>query len=189
MSKGVIRRLTASILLYLGATGLALADDTPPTRETLCKEWFGAEARVVPLPLAETNSVVEEIRIGSQTAGWVFRTDQVPPVCKGKRGEIAVCVAVGTDARIKGLRVLSHREDARYFGRLKDAFFQQFLNRRADAGTDSLDAVTRATYSSRAIIRDVMEGAQHIVALPEVAAKIRANEDCRLTGTAALFHN
>jgi uncharacterized protein with FMN-binding domain len=93
-------------------------------------------------------------------------------VCKGKRGQIAVLVALGTDARIKGLTVLAHKEDPSYFKRLKEAFYQQFRDQRVDGGTAKLDAVTKATFSSRAIIRDVMEGSQRVIALPEVAAKL-----------------
>ena len=134
----------------------ARASSDVPMSETFCRDWFGAMARSRPLVLSETNTVVSEVTLGGQTYGWIFRTDQVPPVCKGKRGEIILAVALGADGRIKGLRVLSHHEDASYFKRLTAAFFQQFLNRRADTATDKIDAVTRATLSSKAIIRDVM---------------------------------
>jgi len=51
------------------------------------------------------------------------------------------------------------------------------------------DAVTQATYSSKAIISDVMDGAKLVIALPEVAAKIMRPEDCSLTKTATMPHN
>ena len=169
---------------------LGRADETQPTAEQLCEAWFGASVlRVTPMALAETNTIVSRVETGGQTLGWVFRTDQVPPVCKGKRGEISVLVGLGTDGCIKGLRVLAHKEDNRYFKRLSDAFFRQFVNLRAGSDDVGIDAVTRATFSSRAIIRDVTEGAKHVIALPEVAAQTKHSEDCPLTKTAAMSHN
>ena len=177
--------LIGSVVFFLGQVR---ADETPLIDEASCREWFGASARLSSMSVAETNTALSEVICDGQTAGWVFRTDQVPPVCKGKWGEIVVLVALGTDARIKGVRVLSHKEDPKYFGRLKAAFFKQFKNQRPD--TDAkIDAVTRATFSSKAIISDVMEGAKHVIALPEVAAKIKRSEDCSLTKTAAMPHN
>ncbi len=174
-------------LLLAAAQADAATDDLCP--ETLSRDCFGASATLVPLPASATNAALREVRLDGQTAGWLFRTDQIPPAARGKRGEIVLLVALGADTRIKGLRVLGHREDAAYFGRLKPTFFAQFNNRRADAGTEGLDAVTKATLSSRAIIREVAEGAKNVLSLPEVAAKIRAGPDCPLTRTAAVSHN
>lgn len=180
-------RLLASALLAVGLLRPAAAGLSP--LEAFARDAFGPSAAARPLPLAATNAAVSEVVVDGQTAGWVFRTDQVPPACKGKRGEIVLAVAIGTDARIRDLRVVSHREDARYFARLGEAFFRQFREKRADAGTEAVDAVTRATYSSRAIIREVMEGARVVASQPEVAAKVRPAQDCPLTKTAALSHN
>ncbi len=152
----------------------AQAGSDAPTAEALCHDWFGPAAQTSRLPLADPEAVVSEVTLAGRPAGWLFRTDQMPPVCKGKRGQIAVLVAIGTDARIKGLTVLASKEDPPYFKRLKDTFYQQFRNRPVGDGAVKLDAVTRATLSSRAIIRDVMEGSQRVIALPEVAAKLSA---------------
>lgn len=165
------------------------AEMSPTSCDAFCKTVFGMSSRLHPLAHLETNVQVSEVSRDGQTSGWLFRTDQVPPVCKGKRGEIALLVALGTDGRIKGLQVLSHKEDPSYFKRLNAAFFKQFYNRRPGAGASQIDAVTRATLSSQAIIRDVTEGARQVISLPEVAAKIKPDEDCSLTKTAALFHN
>ena len=150
----------------------ARADSGTRTPEDFCRDWFGQTAQAIPLTLCNTNVVIQEVTLDGKPSGWLFRTDQVPPVCKGKRGQIAVLVAVGTDAHIKGLTVLAHKEDPRYFLRLKKAFFEQFRNQRADEDPAKFDAVTKATFSSRAIIRDVMEGTRTVIAQPEVAAKL-----------------
>lgn len=181
-----IRAAAAGAVLFLRL--LARADEAPAIDPAACREWFGETAQLTPMALAATNAAVSEVVCNGQTAGWVFRTDQVPPVCKGKRGEIAVLVALGLDGRIRGLRVLSHKEDPKYFGRLKAGFFQQFLNQRPDSGV-KIDAVTQATYSSKAIISDVMDGAKLVIALPEVAVKVKRPEDCSLTKTANMPHN
>jgi hypothetical protein len=169
----------------------ALADNAPASADpdALCRSWFGPDAQVAQLALANTNAVVQEVTRDGRLSGWLFRTDQVPPACKGKRGEIVLAVAIGSDARIKGVRVLQHKEDAPYFKRLKDAFFDQFLNQRADGRQVQVDAVTRATLSSRAIIREVLEGSQAVVALPEVAGKVSKAEQCSLTAPPVVSHN
>jgi Na+-translocating ferredoxin:NAD+ oxidoreductase RnfG subunit len=172
--------------LFVLAAGRA-SEEAPAAGEAFCQTVFGASSRLCPLALLETHMAVSEVSRDGQTRGWLFRTDQVPPVCKGKRGEIALLVALGTDGRIKGLQVLSHKEDPSYFKRLNAAFFQQFYNRLP--GASKFDTVTRATLSSRAIIRDVTEGTRQVTALPEVAAKIKPDKDCSLTKTAALSHN
>jgi len=175
MSGVLTRQVTTFALLFmLGAA--AGAETSEDVAAKLCRAWFGTEALCSAITLASTNVVISEVTLNGSTAGWLFRTDQVPPVCKGKRGEIVALVAVGADAHIKGLQVLSHKEDARYFKRLKSAFFEQFLGRCAADLDAKLDAVTHATLSSRAIIRDVMEGARQVTALPEVAAKLHAGE-------------
>lgn len=147
---------------------------TDVASEALCRDWFGKAAQTSHLALSDASAVVDEVTLDGHPAGWLFRTDQMPPVCKGKRGQIAVLVAIGTDARIKGLTVLTHKEDPTYFRRLKDSFYHQFENRLVDDGLVKLDAVTKATLSSRAIIRDVMEGSRRVIALPEVAAKLHS---------------
>lgn len=158
-------------VLFLCLTD-AQADGETRTPESFCQGWFGQNVCLTPLPLANTNAIIQEVSLGGQTSGWLFRTDQVPPVCKGKRGQIAVLVAVGTDARIKGLTVLAHKEDPRFFRRLKASFFEQFRNRRADDTPSPFEAVTQATLSSSAIIRDVTEGIKVLVAQPEIATKL-----------------
>ena len=181
--------LAALVCAWLLGHATGGAGSVSPSAESLCKDWFGPSAHLSPLTLGETNAVVSEVTLDGHTSGWVFRTDQIPPACKGKRGEIVLLVAVGSDARIKGLRVLSHKEDPTYFKRLKSGFFDQFRNLRADGGITKIDAVTNATLSSNAIIRDVMEGARLVVSQPEVAGKIKSSAQSPLTKTAAMSHN
>lgn len=168
----VLNKKAVSLVFCLFLFTQAQARNDLLTNEAYGHDWFGKTAQTTPLPLADTNVVISEVTLDGHPAGWLFRTDQVPPVCKGKRGQIAVLVAIGTDSRIKGLAVLVHREDPAYFKRLKGTFFEQFRDQRVDGTPFSIDAVTRATLSSSAIIRDVMQGAVRVLAQPEVAAKL-----------------
>jgi len=181
--------LSALVCAWLLGHANERADKGSPSAEALCKDWFGPAARLAPLALGDTNAVVSEVTLDGQPSGWLFRTDQTPPACKGKRGEIVLFVAVGADARIKGLHVLSHKEDPAYFRRLKVEFFEQFKNQRADGSDVKVDAVTKATLSSKAIIREVLEGARHVLAQPEIAGKMITPEQTPLTKTAAMPHN
>jgi len=167
------RRIIVCGLFLMSYTEMATAADIVAT-EAFCHDWFGQSAHAAPMTLSNTNIIVNTVTLDGHPSGWIFRTDQVPPSCKGKRGQITVLVAIGTDARIKGLSVIAHREDPQYFRRFKKSFFSQFTEIRADDTAVKIDAVTRATLSSRAIIRDVMEGAKNVIALPEVAAQLNS---------------
>jgi hypothetical protein len=183
----VAARTAALLLLALQAR--AGTGEAVPSAEALCRDWCGPAAQLAPLAPSQTNALVREVVLDGRPSGWLFRTDQVPPACKGKRGEIVLLVAIGTDTRIKGIQVLSHKEDPPYFKRIKHEFFDQFINRRAADDEVKIDAVTRATLSSRAIIREVLEGAKNVVALPEVAGKVSTGEQCSLTKTPVVSHN
>ena len=173
---GTANKIAIACSLFLASfVRMAAAEEVVAT-ETFCRDWFGLNAHVAPMALANTNIVVSAVTLDGHTSGWIFRTDQVPPSCKGKRGQISMLVALGTDARIKGLSVIAHHEDPQYFRRLKRSFFSQFQDVRAGDKGVQIDAVTRATLSSRAIIRDVMEGAQVVIAQPEVATQLNSTD-------------
>ena len=102
------------------------------------------------------------------TNGWVFRTDQVPPVVNGKRGQIGVVVGLGKDGLIKGVHVVEYHEDPTWFNRIKPAFYAQFNSKPACRPDGKIDTVTGATISSHAIIEDVFLSSQTVMSLPEV---------------------
>jgi len=179
MSRHALPCFLAVATIAWGAGTSAGAGGIPLSMDAFGRDTFGQSAEITPVTLAAIHASVSEVAVGNQTTGWVFRTDQVPPACKGKRGEIVLFVALGVDGRIRDLRVVGHREDKKYFSRLGDAFFRQFRDKRADADIKSVDAVTRATYSSKAIIREVMEGARVVVSQPEVSAKIQTRKIVR----------
>ena len=134
---------------------------------SLANRWFGGDVDLNPI-----NEAVQEVSVKGQVAGWIFRTDKVEPVVVGKRGEIGVLAGLNRKGEIVGLKPMEWREDAKYFGRLQDGFFKQFIGRPVSKGREGLDTVTGATRSSRAIVRDVTEGAAQVLAMPAVAAQL-----------------
>jgi hypothetical protein len=130
--------------------------------------WFPAMAKHAPLA---SRAVVRAIHnVKGDLLGWVFSTDQLEPVVRGKRGEIGVWVALGRDGKIRGIQVGRHREDKKWFDRIRPPFYQAFEGKPAGGGGGKPDAVTSATRSSRAMIDDVFGACRTVLALPEVRA-------------------
>jgi len=84
---------------------------TPCDEGTLLKGWFHPDATLHLLTLHAITQTIHSVMIKGLPTGWIFRTDQVPPKCQGKRGEIVLLVGIGTDRLIKGLKVVDQRED------------------------------------------------------------------------------
>lgn len=122
--------------------------------------------------MAEGVSAVQEARVGGKLMGWVFRTDQLPPAVRGKRGEIATWVALGADGKIRGIDVFRHREDPPWFNRLKKSFYRQFEGLSADGSGKAPDTVATATISSKAIVDDVLGACKVVLELPAVKAAV-----------------
>ena len=140
--------------------------------------WFPALAQRKPLA---SRPEVEAVRnLKGEVLGWVFSTDQLAPVVRGKRGEIGVWVALGVDGKIRGVKVGRHREDKKWFDRIRDPFYKAFDGRPADGSGGQPDAVTTATVSSRAMIDDVFGACRTVLGLPEVRKQLGAG-----TGTAS----
>lgn len=175
MNVGSMRRIVG--LMVLGATTLPALSEEASTADfaRLGRFWFNSEATVAPLYMKPLEQTIQEVSVRGKTVGWIFKTDQVPPKCKGKRGEIVLLAGLGVDAKIKGVQLVSRKEDDTYFKRLTDAFYKQFAGRRPDAALATFDAVTKATLSSQAIIKEVVLGARHLACQPKIAEKISAS--------------
>lgn len=137
--------------------------------------WFPALAQRKPLA---SRPEVEAVRnLKGAVLGWVFSTDQLAPVVRGKRGEIGVWVALGVDGKLRGVKVGRHREDKKWFDRIRDSFYKAFEGQPADGSGDQPDAVTTATVSSRAMIDDVFGACRTVLGLPEVQAQLGAGTE------------
>ncbi len=110
--------------------------------------WFGKDATIKPLGLGYMVSQ------DGKLVGLLMQTDQIPPVIKGKYGEITVWVATDLSGKIIGIEALRTKETPAFFKRIKADFYTDFVGKRP-----ALDAlpkpVSGATVSSKAIITDV----------------------------------
>jgi Na+-translocating ferredoxin:NAD+ oxidoreductase RnfG subunit len=108
------------------------------------------------------------------TLGWFFRSDQVAPAVRGKRGEIGVLVGISTNGTILGVQVAAHREDAKWFDRIRAPFYAAFTGCSVHGEGKRPDAVTGATVSSAAMIKDVFSSSRTVLALPAVKRHLTA---------------
>jgi hypothetical protein len=166
----------ACAVLAAGPTEKTASFDAAKEQASLGNEWakwFAADMRLhavdgAPFP------VFSVCTLAGKTNGWVFRTDRVPPVVIGKRGEIGVLTAIGTDGLIKGVHVLESHENPHWFDRLDAAFYQKFTGKTAGTNSmDKIDTVTGATLSSKAVIGDVFQSSQSVLELPVVKAVLQ----------------
>jgi hypothetical protein len=158
-------------VLLLTAPWLAAQPDDLPLGNAW-KPFFTNKATLVSMtnlpPNCEAFSVIGPDK---ELLGWAFRTDKVPPVIKGKRGEIGMLVAVSTNRTILGVSVLSHKEDQKWFRLLKPSFYAGFKGRPADKPFDDIHTITGATISSRAIIQDILQALGKILTMVQPAGK------------------
>lgn len=160
------------ILIAWGALGSGLSQSEVPQKDGpgfspeqiarkeafLAQHFPGCAAEQPVAGLPEGGIAFAVLSGTGDVLGWWFCTDRMPPVVRGYGGEIGALVAVSREGFILGIEVLRHQETPSYFKRLDPAFFQRFRGRRADGGHERLDAVTGATRSSQALIRDVTDG-------------------------------
>lgn len=163
------------IVLSLALLAASAPAATPATPDgvpaTAAARWFGTGMTARPGG-TDTVPLLEVRGLDGKIAGWLFRTDRVPPVVRGMRGEIGVLVGVGVDGRIRAVDVLSQREDHRWFIKLQGPFYKQFEKLPADGSGKPVDTVTGATVSSLAIVKDVMSACQTVLALPAVKSAL-----------------
>ena len=156
----------AAAMMFVAARAQQPAASDAKLAEAAVRGWFPDMARQT--PLASRADVRAVLNLKGEALGWIFRTDQIEPVVRGKRGEIGVWVALGADGRIRGVEVGPHREDKKWFDRIRAPFYKAFENRPADGSGGRPDAVTSATVSSRAMTDDVFGACRTVMGLPEV---------------------
>ena len=73
-----------------------------------------------------------------------------------------------------GVKVGRHREDKKWFDRIREPFYKAFEGQPADGSGGKPDAVTTATVSSRAMIDDVFGACRTVMELPGVRELLAA---------------
>lgn len=97
---------------------------------------------------------------GGTLVGAAFLTAKFPPKVSGYGGEINCLVGIAPNGEITGVKVISHKETSQYLHLLEEVgFFKGFEGLNVRDGLKGIDAVTSATVSSEAIIKDVKAGA------------------------------
>ena len=92
-------------------------------------------------------------------AGVVFVTSDVPPQMEGFNGPVRLLVGLLPDGSVASASVLHHRETPGYFAMVKrGGVTADLTGRSVTTDPESLDAVSGATITSRAIQRQVLAG-------------------------------
>ncbi len=120
------------------------------------RAFFPSGREVRPISgMKEGEEAYEVLGKNGTLLGWVFRTDRVDPEVKGLVDQLGVLVAVSSDRRIIGVRLLEHGDTPSHVEKLTDDFYGQFRGRSADDRWTEIDTVTGATFSSSGVARDV----------------------------------
>lgn len=154
--------------------GLAFVAGAEPVGEPKADDWKalfpeGADLRGV-MGMPPGNKAFEVRDAQNNLLGWVFRTDHVNPKVKGFKGEIGLLTALDRQGRIAGVKVVAFKDTPHYMAKLKDAFYARLAGRAAAEPYADLDAVSGATFSSKAVIEDVFESARTVLACRSVKA-------------------
>lgn len=144
------------LILTAACVGFSCVSADQAEKQPFADKWFGDD-----ISLTAESTWYRASRSG-QPVGYIFRTDQVEPIVKGKRDQIVMMVAVDNKGTILGLEVISKKEDATYFNKIKPAFYDAFV------GVDAINGplppkVTGATRSSEAIRKDISLAVQTIM--------------------------
>jgi len=88
------------------------------------------------------------------TEGYFFNTREIAPEVKGFGGHIEMLVELNKDGSIKDIEVLQHAETREYAaGITQPEFLSQFKGKVTGDSFEDIDAITRATISSKAVAR------------------------------------
>ena len=97
-----------------------------------------------------------------------FNSHDVRPEIRGYAGPIKVLIVLGSDGRIKGIKILSHRETKNYVHYMETpAYISRFIGKsvhdRFEIDKD-IDGISRATVSVEALARSVRDSSRTIAA-------------------------
>ena len=149
-----IRWLGALVLPLAAAS--AAADPAPSVGSTW-RQHFPEGSELAPIDALKPGEVAFSVRSKEgQRLGWVLRTDTIAPVVKGYKDQIGIVVALTAERVIIDVRVVTpNKETPKSFRRIRSGFYKQFAGHKLDTPFTDIDAVTKATKSSAAIIKDV----------------------------------
>lgn len=128
------------------------ADATPPTAQQLARLGMAGGMLAVVDKGHWSVSAANGKQLGS-----VISSEPFAAGVKGFNGPTPVFVAIGTDGVVKGIVALDNDETPSFFTRLEEAgLFNKWNGKKAaEAAQLEVDAVSGATFSSRAVIENV----------------------------------
>lgn len=155
------RRIILGLIAVLSlAAGMLLRSDTPVDERALLREVapdaaFSAKAGSPP-----------HYRAGQGLVA--FNSHDVTPSIRGYAGPLKVLLALGSDGRIKGIKLLSHSETKNYVHYLETpAYLGKFINKsvfdRFEIDKD-IDGISRATVSVEALAKTVRDSSRAVAA-------------------------
>jgi hypothetical protein len=152
------RRTILALVAFAGlAVGLLLRPDGVDERAALRRAFPG-------LVFSEKRGSPPHYRAaGGEVA---FNSFDVAPGIRGYAGPLKTLVLLGPDGRIRGLRLLEHRETRNYVHYLETAaYLDRYVGKSvADAfvADRDIDGITRATVSVEALARTVRESSRRV---------------------------
>ncbi|TVR71600.1 MAG: FMN-binding protein [Spirochaetaceae bacterium] len=165
-------------------TGSLYADGTTRRDRSL----FFPDARFVAPYESERPGVrVEQVFTREEQVGYLVYSSQW-----GYKSRIRLVTALDMDERVIGLRIVDHDESAT-LGALvrRPSFLNQFLRRSTsnpEAVVDSLEAISGATVSSRAVATALGEALSFRIAPEPPAGRLQVDEDGVFEGAGAGYN-
>lgn len=128
--------------------------------DTILKEVFPQAAKFIPVRSKEVILYYKAYSQGGRLLGAVFKAAQ-----KGYSGEIETLAGVEKDGTITAIKVLSNNETPGSGSRVSEPAFTDQFKRRGIGSLDTVEAVTGATISSKAVVDSVKKKAEEIIVL------------------------
>ncbi len=163
-----ILRLASILAVFcvISAGGLALVYMlTQPMIELNSKLAFNNSLREV-LPAANSFSEIKNRaeRVFRGRGDKIDAGTAVAVSSQGYSGPIELLVGIGTDKKVKGIKILNQRETPGLGANIiKPAFLSQFIGKDQKSALEpkkDIDAITGATISSRAVCKGVKNALQ-----------------------------
>ncbi len=158
----IITTLILTVICAVSTAGLAFTNDLTADRiaEASAKAEQEAVKRIIPAESYEKNTVTHNgaeydyyMASNDNTYGYIFTVSE-----QGYGGQIKTMVGIDLDGKIVAVEVLSAADETPGLGQnvAKKSFWEQFKGKSGKLSVDTdVEAVTGATYSSKAVVNCV----------------------------------
>ncbi|MBF0483285.1 MAG: 4Fe-4S binding protein [Candidatus Omnitrophica bacterium] len=116
-------------------------------------------------PKTQSNTIFTKL-FDSQNhpSGFKFYTDEINPKILGYGGKFRILVTLDSDLKITEAQLIEHHETAAYINERIEKFLYQFIGKSGEHFKigQNIDAMTRATISSKAFTSSIEQGIEKI---------------------------